>query len=446
MRCFFTLCTILLCCSTAAAQVVVCEEDGCPRSVAEECDSLVNDTVRTERLQLETDSVINKKEKFRAEQVFDILDSAFVRLPQMEETIADSLHIPFSKFLKMSLKQKKRLLANFFGNQIEKLNNIDTTYITPQLYEYAVMLQNTNTFERFTMHSTGDKEQSLRFAPNPTFRLGGYFGWRWLFLGYTFDVGKIMGIKHGNTRKTEVDLSFYTSRLGVDLYYRKTGNDFRITNLEKLFSSDNPRPDDLSRDFSGLNLHTRGLNVYYIFNHRYFSYPAAFSQTTVQRRSCGSFKLGLSMTHHRVSLNVAKFDERITPLLDPTMFFSDVKYNDYNLNFGYAYNWVFDRDWLFAFSFSPGISYNVTYYHTGENGEEVTEGNISLPTLQNFSLDRLNLDFIVRAGLVYNNTRYFAGISFILHSFDYKNKSINFNNSFGSINLYFGFNFKRRKT
>jgi len=296
------------------------------------------------------------------------------------------------------------------------------------------------------MHSTGDKEQSLRFAPNPTFRLGGYFGWRWLFLGYTFDVGKIMGIKHGNTRKTEVDLSFYTSRLGVDLYYRKTGNDFRITNLEKLFSSDNPRPDDLSRDFSGLNLHTRGLNVYYIFNHRYFSYPAAFSQTTVQRRSCGSFKLGLSMTHHRVSLNVAKFDERITPLLDPTMFFSDVKYNDYNLNFGYAYNWVFDRDWLFAFSFSPGISYNVTYYHTGENGEEVTEGNISLPTLQNFSLDRLNLDFIVRAGLVYNNTRYFAGISFILHSFDYKNKSINFNNSFGSINLYFGFNFKRRKT
>ena len=123
-----------------------------------------------------------------------------------------------------------------------------------------------------------------------------------------------------------------------------------------------------------------------------------------------------------------------------------MKYNDYNLNFGYAYNWAFDRDWLFAFSFSPGISYNVTYYRTGENGEEVSEGNISLPTLQNFSLDRLNLDFIVRAGLVYNNTRYFAGLSFILHSFDYKNKSINFNNSFGSINLYFGFNFKRKKT
>lgn len=437
MRCLITLTLFLLCCGTSTAQVVVYEGN-------QEL-QVEGDTLKEERLQIEADSTIHQEESIKADVVFDILDSAMNRLPQMQEKLADSLHIPFKQFMKMSLKQKKKLMVDFFGNQIEKLNNIDTTYITPQLFDYAVMLQNTNTFESFTIRGTGDKAQSLRFAPNPTFRLGGYFGWRWLFLGYTFDVGGLAGIKRGNTKKTEIDLSFYTSRLGLDLYYRKTGNDFRITNLDDLFSSENPRPEGLSKDFSGLNLQTRGLNVYYIFNHRYFSYPAAFSQTTVQRKSCGSFKLGLSLTHHQVSFDASKLDTRITPLIDPTMFFSAVKYNDYSINFGYAYNWAFDRDWLFAVSFSPGLSYNVTYYRTGNHDEEIAEGNLNLPTLHNFSLDKLSLDFISRVGLVYNNTRYFAGISFILRSFSYKNKSISFNNSFGSINLYFGFNFKRSK-
>jgi hypothetical protein len=334
-------------------------------------------------------------------------------------------------------------MLDLLNTQIDELNNIDTTYITPQLYQYTFMLQNTSTFESFTIRSTSEKNQALRFAPKPTFRLGGYFGWRWLFLGYTFDVKGLLGKKSKKTNKKEFDLSFYTSRIGIDLYFRQTGNDFRYANLEDLATDEQTLPDGVSKDFSGLSLNTRGFNIYYIFNHRYFSYPAAFSQSTVQRKSCGTFKLGFSFTHHRVSLDQSKFDERLLPFIDPSMLFSQVKYNDFNLNCGYAYNWVFHRDWLFCASLSPGISYNVTYYHTDEGDRK--EGSISLPVFRNFSLDKLNLDFITRVGLVYNNTRYFAGLSFILHSFDYKNKSIRFNNSFGSLNLYVGFNFKRRK-
>ncbi len=122
----------------------------------------------------------------------------------------------------MSQHKKKKLLLDFLEEKIHDWNRIDTTYIMPQKYDWAVMLQNTNTFENFNIRSRGESKQTLNLAPRPTFRLGGYFGWRWLFLGYTFDVGGLLGHKNAQRQKTAIDLSFYTSKVGLDLFYRKT--------------------------------------------------------------------------------------------------------------------------------------------------------------------------------------------------------------------------------
>lgn len=374
-------------------------------------------------------------------QIFRVIQNVFETEPQLKEQIADSFALTVDELNELSTRKKKKLIRGFLGDQWEKLNNIDTTYITPQLYDYAFMLQNTTTYEEFSISGRGKERQRLRFAPRPTFRLGGYFGWRWLFLGYTFDLTGLLGHKSATKQKTEMDLSFYTSKLGIDLYYRKTGSDFRCLNLNSLYDEEHPKIDGLSDQFSGLNIRMRGFNVYYIFNHRHFSYPAAFSQSTVQRKSAGTFKLGFSFTHHKVSLNDQAFDDRLRPYLDPSMFFESVKYNDYSITFGYAYNWVFAKNFLLCISATPGLAYNVTYYKTGNGKDNETFEKQKF----DFSLDKINLDFIGRLGLVYNNTKYFVGASFIFHSFDYKNKSVELNNSFGSLNIYAGFNFKRKK-
>ena len=47
----------------------------------------------------------------------------------------------------------------------------------------------------------------------------------------------------------------------------------------------------------------KGLNLYYIFNNRRFSYPAAFSQSTNQRRSAGSFIIGFSVSAHNLDFD-----------------------------------------------------------------------------------------------------------------------------------------------
>lgn len=58
--------------------------------------------------------------------------------------------------------QKRQLRK--MQKQLDKLNDIDTSYIEPQAYNYAFMLQQTNTYEVYYLHSrTG---QSVTFAPD----------------------------------------------------------------------------------------------------------------------------------------------------------------------------------------------------------------------------------------------------------------------------------------
>ena len=71
-----------------------------------------------------------------------------------------------------------------------KFNDIDTSYIEPQRYNFTTMLQNTNTYEVYRIAS--DKGQSITFAPEANIRIGPYFGWRWIFLGYTVDITHLL--------------------------------------------------------------------------------------------------------------------------------------------------------------------------------------------------------------------------------------------------------------
>ena len=208
------------------------------------------------------------------------------------------------------------------------------------------MLQNTNTYEVYRLSSS--KEQSITFAPEATVRIGPYFGWRWIFLGYTLDIKLLDFWNKNNNPRQEYDLSLYSSMLGLDIYYRKTGNDYKIRQLYlgKDINTDAIR----GTDFGGLTSTIKGFNIYYIFNHRRFSYPAAFSQSTIQRRSAGSPLLGIGYTQHSLDVNWGELNKVISNHLgsqvpsnpiDSTLMFSEVKYTDISISGGYAYNWVF---------------------------------------------------------------------------------------------------------
>lgn len=334
---------------------------------------------------------------------------------QEEKVHTDSIPLP-------------RKIAKGTKELVRSLDRTDDAYITPNYYNWTVMLQNSNYGEKYKL-SNG--KQVIEFAPNFTYRLGGYIGWRWLFLGYSLDVGSLF--KHNkNAPKKDLQLSLYSSRVGCDLYYRKTGNNATIKSVTNVFGEGRTKLNDV--DFNGLNVAMKGINFYYIFNYKHFSYPAAFAQSTNQRRSCGTFKLGFLYSEHDVHFNAKAMPEPILSHLDTARFYDRVKYKDYAITFGYAYNWVFAKNWLACVSVDPAIGYKKSEIRAQKSE------NLFKHLIRN-----LNLDVVGRAAIVWNNSKYYAGASLVTNTYDYRKTAFTLTSSFGTLNFYAGFNFCLKK-
>lgn len=324
-------------------------------------------------------------------------------------------------------------------SQIKKtvrgFDRLDTTFIEPQHYVFTVMLQATHSYDIYTLSSTGHDAQSMTFTPDMRLKLGPYIGWKWFFAGYTFELGNI----NLNRIKQQLDLSIYSSQIGIDLFYRRTGNDYKLRNAN-LGKNVNTQPLE-GQPFSGVKAGITGFNAYYIFNHGRFSYPAAFSQSTIQKVSCGSWMAGLGYTKNSLDLDHEELQRLINKSMgaaavpiDSGLMFRNVSYNDFSLSVGYAYNWVFARNWLFGASAQAALAYKKS------TGDVVGDDNN-----RGFGFQNVNINAIGRFGLVYNNMKWYAGASVILHSNNYRKPRFSTNNTFGSMNMYVGYNFGLKK-
>lgn len=262
-----------------------------------------------------------------------------------------------------------------------------------------------------------------------------------MFLGYAIDL-KNIGFGSSHSPKKGFSMSLYSSLLGIDLFWRQTGNDYHIKSFYLGDGIDTSPVKGV--DFDGVKSSVKGFNLYYIFNHRKFSYPAAYAQSTVQRKSAGSWLAGIGYTRHTLEVDwekledvvVDKMGEKFGGDIDNKLRFGTVKYTDVSGSCGYAYNWVFAKDFLFNASLSMALAYNQSMADVEREENKKT---------REFSFRNFNLDGIGRFALVWNNTHWYAGASAILHTYNYKKDRFSTNNSFGELNLYVGVNFGRKR-
>lgn len=318
--------------------------------------------------------------------------------------------------------------------QVKKFSHIDTTYVEAQKYNFTAMIQNVNTYEIYQV--SDNQGQSIRFSPRTSIKVGPYFGWRWIVLGYTIDFSHL-----ASHQKQDFTLSIYSNQVGADLFYRKTGHDYRLRQIRLGNDIDTSPLVDIP--FDGVYASIKGFNLYYIFNHRKFSYPAAYSQSTRQLRSAGSALAGIGFTRHSLIIDWDALEDLIEQytvtsadqtVINEDMKFSRISYNDLSAYLGYSYNWVFAPRWLFNSSLSLGLGYK-------RSSADVRTNN---NPFKGFSFHNFNLDGIGRFALVYNNSRWYAGSSATLHAYSYKKKTFQTNNVFGNVTFYVGFNFGRR--
>ncbi len=347
------------------------------------------------------------------------------------QLISDSLRQPLQKADTVVKSSRNRLDA--VKRTIKGFDRLEDDYIEPQHYDFTVMMQASRSFEWFFL---GSGVQTVTLKPDDTTRFGPYFGWRWIFLGYTFDL-KNIGFDVGGGIKPEIDLSIYSSQVGVDLFYRKTGSDYKIRSVHLSDDKTEKLIDGLP--FAGVKVGITGVNAYYIFNHGRFSYPAAFAQSTCQKVSCGSWMAGIGYMRNSLDLDytelqntLRKLDDGNNMKLDSALMFNHIEYSDFLVSGGYAYNWVPLKNLLVCGSAQLAIAYKTSL------GKLANER-------KGFDISKVNPDVIGRFAVVYNNTRWYAGSSLILRTNNYSSSGFKALQLFGSVNLYVGYNFVLKK-
>lgn len=167
----------------------------------------------------------------------------------------------------------------------------------------------------------------INMIRNQSNSIGLRAGYGPISLGYSVAVGK--------SKKPDRHFSFdwITNAVGVQLYYIKL-HDTAESFLEYPDSEPVVLPEEPSL------AHTWRVSGYYVFNHKKFSYPAAYRGKVIQRKSAGSIIAGAKFHHASLTLDNPK--SIVGSLIMDLTGYSTYQFS---LGAGYSYNWVlYHRD------------------------------------------------------------------------------------------------------
>ena len=151
------------------------------------------------------------------------------------------------------------------------------------------------------------------------------------YLGLSLSASLTPAKLMGKYRDYELNFNSYGRRFGFDIIYQDAKN---FTGWH-----DHDGMERITLPDGVLSVKTLNLNAFYVFNSRRFSYPAAFSQSYIQRRSAGSFLLAASGQGQHATL---EWDQEM-----------QLKMTNISLGAGYGYNYVPSHGWLLHISALP---------------------------------------------------------------------------------------------
>lgn len=230
---------------------------------------------------------------------------------------------------KSRLQQRREQVDRALASRYYRYkDDVDTTYIIrPQTKWTVVGRLNVSGAE---IESEGMEDgrhfiSEMKANKKVTLSVGvSYLG---LSLSAALNPAKLMGKYHDY----ELNFNLYGKRFGFDFIYQDAKNFTGWHDMDGMERID--LPEDV------LSVKTLNVNAYYAFNHRRFSYPAAFTQSYIQRRSSGSFLVAVSGQGQQAKLN---WDQEMK-----------LKMSNIGIGGGYGYNYVPLRNWLLHISSLP---------------------------------------------------------------------------------------------
>ena len=285
----------------------------------------------------------------------------------------------------------------------------DTNYVIRPEGRLTLKVRMNQTGNSFHAKGTIDgihEKADLKTGHKTTFSLAAIY--RGIGVGVAINPAKWKGVY----KDDEFNLNYYSSRLSLDVRYQRSES----------LAGDVNRGDHLSRLEKGdLTLKVANVAAYYTFNHRRFSFPAAFTQSFIQRRSAGSWLAGISYQGGSIKTNDA-LKERNPNAPEVRIYVGHV-----GIGGGYGYNWVLGRKWLLHFSMLPTfVVYNRN--NMTVNGERRKAKHI-----------RFNMIFNEHVAIVHNfSSRYFAGATLVMNNSVFDDEAVVVNQNKWRARAFFG--------
>lgn len=301
----------------------------------------------------------------------------------------------------------------FMGDSLLAKNyhkvKFDTNYITRPDARWTIKLRTNISNAKLRTISRKDAKLSetlVRSELRGTVSMA--VAYRGLGLGVALNPAKLAG----KSKDFEFNLNSYGNKFGFDIVYL----DSKTYQGTQTFDAVETGISKGTVSQKALNL-----NAYYAFNGNRFSFPAAFSQSYIQRRSAGSWMVGASFDGSRTEIKGSEAlgtkDTRISV-------------NDLAIGIGYGYNLVPTRHWLFHLSALP--TYTI-YSHD----------NITLDG-ERTSMRHALLSGIItgRGAALYSWRNKFVGATMVYnYSFAGDEENLRVKRDKWRIRLFFGFRF-----
>ncbi len=295
----------------------------------------------------------------------------------------------------------------------------DTTYITRPQARWTIKLR-TNVSGADIKTTATDASQAvhntqLRSDLRATVSVA--VAYRGLAAGVAVNPAKMAG----KSKDFEFNLNSYSNRYGFDVVYLSS----------KTFRGHQDIGDTRQDISKGLvSQDALNLNFYYVFNHRRFSFPAAFSQSYVQRHSAGSWMLGASFDGSKTQVKADDDNPSLRPMT--------IRLNEVAIGGGYGYNLVAGRHWLFHLSAVPTVT---VYSHDYTRQDEERDGE-SVTTRTNMRYHFPSFIITGRGAALYSWRNKFAGATMVYnYSVAGDRDHLQLRRSKWRVRMFFGFRF-----
>lgn len=285
--------------------------------------------------------------------------------------------VKYSRFMKLFCKVYN------WGDRV--FNSYDTTYVVGFGKNWKARLAFDAWTDSYNMNFDG--KMPMTFISKPYSSIGAYLHFMAVSVSYQLDINKVFFNQPINHKK--FDFGFNCARFNAELSFAHNNGGTYIRHFGDYRDSKGNKI--ISMYFPGLKNNTLNFQIYYFFNNRKYANGAAYSFSKYQKKSAGSFLLGFNYIYQDIRFDFSRLPEPLLPYLtwDNTKY--TFHYNDYCLMFGYTYNWVLNKHFLYNISAMPTIGVT-SCYEDNEGGKGTL---LSLNAAGKMSLTYNDKDFFM---------------------------------------------------